>query len=136
MSYYIVFQEDLDDIDAFEALKTLSKAAEKLADIAEEIGVVSLRDFVAGNDRGAEDYNDIAENEGWSGADYQNPSGGDGWFDPNEGLDTVRALLNYIESDPESLKRPKATMEELRTLESALDAAMQAGVRFRLELDD
>jgi hypothetical protein len=136
MSYYIVFQEDLDDIDAFEALKTLAKAEDKLSDIAEEIGVTPLADFVTGNERDSEDFQDIAENEGWSGADYQSGGTTDGWFDPSEGLDTVRALMGFIESDPESLKRPKATMEELRKLEAALDAAVQAGVKFRLELDE
>jgi hypothetical protein len=133
MSYYLVFQEDLDDVDAFEAFKTISKAHEKLADIAEQIGVTALREFVIGNDRSSEDYQDIAENEGW---DYSAASGGEEWFEASDGLDSIRALMGYIESDPESLKRPKATMEELRTLETALETALQAGVKFRFELDE
>jgi hypothetical protein len=136
MSYYIVFQEELDDVDAFEAFKTIAKAHDKLADIAEEIGVTPIRDFVSGNDRASEDLQDIAENEGWSGVDYHGAVTGDGWFEASEGLDTVRALMGYIESDPESLKRPKATMEELRQLETALEAALQAGIKFRFELDE
>jgi hypothetical protein len=136
MSYFIVFQEDLDDVDAFEAFKTIAKAHEKLADIAQEIGVTSLREFVSGTDRASEDFQDIAENEGWSAVDYHGAAGGDGWFDASDGVDTVRALMGYIESDPESLKRPKATMEELRLLETALETAMQAGVKFRFELDE
>jgi hypothetical protein len=136
MSYFLVFQEELDDIDAFEAFKTIAKAHEKLAAIAEEIGVTPLSDFVNGAERGDEDFEDIAENEGWSGADYQRGGGDDEWFDANEGLDSIRALMGYIESDPESLKRPKATMEELRTLETALEVALQAGVKFRFEFDE
>lgn len=136
MSYYIVFQEELEDVDAFEAFKTIAKAHEKLAEIAQEIGVTSLREFVGGSDRVSEDFQDIAENEGWSGVDYHGAGGVDGWFEANDGLDTVRALMGYIESDPESLKRPKATMEELRALESALEVALQAGVKFRFEVDE
>lgn len=136
MSYYIVFQEELDDVDAFEAFKTVAKAHEKLAEIAQEIGVTSLREFVGGADRVSEDFQDIAENEGWSSVDYQGAGGIDGWFDASDGLDTVRALMGYIESDPEVLKRPKATMEELRALETALEAALQAGVKFRFEVDE
>jgi hypothetical protein len=136
MSYFLVFQEDLDDVDAFEAFRTIAKAQEKLSSIAEEIGVTPLSDFVTGVERGDEDMDDIAENEGWSGADYSRGGGEDEWFDANEGLDTVRALMGYVESDPESLKRPRATMEELRLLETALEAALQAGVKFRFEFDE
>lgn len=136
MSYYIVFQEELDDVDAFEAFKTIAKAHEKLADIAEEIGVTPMREFVSGTDRASEDFQDIAENEGWSSVDYHGANSGDGWFDASEGLDSVRALMGYIESDPECLKRPRATLDELRLLETALETALQAGVKFRFELDE
>jgi hypothetical protein len=136
MSYYLVFQDDLDDADPYVELKSVAKAASKLTEIAEEIGVTPLRAFVFGDDRGRDDLDDIAENEGWGGADYSHAASGDEWFDANDALDTIRALMGYIESDPSVLKRPKATMEELRKLEETLETAMQAGVRFRLELDE
>jgi hypothetical protein len=135
-AYFIVLQEDVDDVDAFVALKTITKARDKLAEIAEEIGVSSLESFVHGNDRGRDDFEDIAENEGWGGIDYQTSAGTEEWFEPNDGLDSVRALIGYIESDPECLKRPKATLEELRGMETVLESAMQAGVKFRLEEDE
>jgi hypothetical protein len=136
MSYYLVFQEDLDDTDPYVELKSVAKAAEKLAEIAEEIGVRTLRSFVYGEDRGHEDLQEIAENEGWGGVDYQTSATGEEWFDASDALDTVRALMGYIQSDPSCLKRPKATTEELRGLETALEVALQAGVRFRLERDE
>jgi hypothetical protein len=134
MSYFLVFEEEADDLDGSVELEALAKAQKKLANIAEEIGVTPLRAFVFGDDRGREDFNDIAENEGWG--DYQSGGAGEEWFDANDALDTVRALMGYVESDPESLKRPRATLEQLRNLETALVNAAQAGVRFRLELDE
>jgi hypothetical protein len=133
-SYFVVLQDEIDEIDSYVALKTLTKAASKLKEIAEDIGVSPLSGFVFGDERDREDYEDIAENEGW---DYS-PGGGKGdeWFDADEGLDTVRALLGYIESDPESLKRPKAATEELKALEAVLEAARDAGTKFRFEFDE
>jgi hypothetical protein len=133
-SYIFVLQEEVDDVDPYVALKVVAKAADKLSEIADEIGVTPLLSFVAGADRNAEDLHDIAENEGW-GSDFH-AAAGEEWHEPGEALDTVRALLGYIESDPDCLKRPKATMEELRGLEAVLEATLQAGVKFRLELDE
>jgi hypothetical protein len=132
MSYFVVLEEDVDDIDTFVSLKTLTKAASKLRTIALDIGVTPLADFVFGEDREREDLEDIAENEGW---DYHAGGRSEEWFSADEGLDTVRALTNYIESDPEVLKRPKAALEELKALEDVLQAARDASVRFHFEID-
>ena len=133
-SYYVVLQEELDDVDSYIQLKSVAKAAERLAVIAKEIGVTAPSAFVAGAEQN-EDFADIAENAGWAGADYQG-GGADGWFDADEGLDCARALLGYIESAPESVKRPRAISEELRAFEAVLESALQAGIRFRLEIDE
>lgn len=135
-SYFVVLQEEVDEVDTFVTLKTVTKAHEKLNEIAEEIGISTLDSFVYGNDRGSDDFQDIAENEGWGAIDYQGGGSGEEWFDASEGLDTIRAMIGYIESDPSCLKRPRATVEELRALETVLEGAMQAGVKFRLEEDE
>ncbi len=135
-SYFVVLQEEVDDVDTFVSLKTVTKAHEKLNEIANEIGVTSLDDFVFGNDRSSEDFQDIAENEGWGAIDYQGGGTGEEWFDASEGLDSIRAIIGYVESDPACLKRPRATVEELRLLETVLEGALQAGVKFRLEEDE
>jgi hypothetical protein len=127
---YLALEEDIDS-DSYIQLEACAKAMKKLDRIAREIGVTALGQFVYGHE---DDYADVAEHEGWAGSDYQ--GSGDGWHDAGDGLECVQALIGYVESDPEVLKRPKATLTELRSLEKVLEEASQAGVRFRLEVDE
>ena len=79
--------------------------------------------------------NEAAEQEGWDLGGFGSSHGGQQWFDAGDGLDTVRALAGYIESDPDSIKRAKALLEELKEFEKVLEIAQQHNVRFRLEAD-
>lgn len=131
-SYFITLEQDLDSIDIMPSGKAIAKAIDRLDDIAQEIGVTRLSDFLAGND---EDLSDIAEQEGWDLGGFGPSTSGAGWFDAGDGLESVRAILGYIESDPEAVKRPKAIGEELREFEKVLEEAANHNIRFRLEVD-
>jgi len=127
---YLALEEDI-DLDSYVQIEATAKALNKIDRLAREIGVTALGQFVYGNE---DDYADVAEHEGWAGSDYTGT--GDGWHDAGDGLESVQSLIGYIESDPNCLKRPKATLTELRAVEAVLKDANQQGVRFRFELDE
>lgn len=131
-SYFITLEQSLDEIDIMPSGKAVAKMMDRLDDITDEIGVTRLSDFVAGD---SEDLSEIAEQEGWDLGGFGASSSGAEWSDPGDGLDTVRALVGYIESDPDSIKRAKALLEELREFEKVLEIAQTHNVRFRLEAD-
>lgn len=131
-SYYITLEQNLDEIDIMPSGKALAKMMDRIDEITDEIGVTRLSDFIGGE---SEDLSEIAEQEGWDLGGFGNSAGGSSWFDAADGLDTVRALAGYIESDPESIKRAKALLEELKEFEKVLEIAQNHNVRFRLEAD-
>ena len=131
-SYYINLEQPLDDIDIMPSGKAVAKMMDRIDEITDEIGVTRLSDFVAGD---GEDMSELVEQEGWDLGGFAATAGGAHWFDASDGLDSVRALLGYIESDPDSIKRAKALMEELREFEKVLEIAQTHNVRFRFESD-
>ena len=131
-TFYIALEDDVDDLETFLPAEAVAKAIKKLDRVAREIGVTALGQYVYGHE---DDYSDVAEHEGWTGSDYYG-GGEDGWHDSADGLETVEALIGYIESDPEAVKRPKTTLIELRNFEKILREATQQGVRFRIEVDE
>lgn len=135
-SYFLTLEQDLDDIDIMPSGKALAKMMERIDDITDEIGVTRMSDFVAGGEN--EDFSEIAEQEGWDLGGFGDSRGGGGneWFDAADGLDTVRAVAGYIESDPDSIKRARSLLDELKEFEKVLELAHVHHVRFRLEADD
>ncbi len=131
-SYYIALEQDLDEIDIMPSGKAVAKMMDRLDEITDEIGVTRLSDFIGGE---SEDLSEIAEQEGWDLGGFGPSTGGAQWFDASDGLDTVRALAGYIESDPDSIKRAKALLEEFAEFDKVLEIARQHNVRFRLEVD-
>lgn len=133
-TYFITLEQDLDEIDMMPSAKALAKMMEKIDEITDEIGVTRFSDFIAGSD-GSDDLSEIAEQEGWDMGGFGAGGSGQQWFDSGDGLDTVRAVAGYIESDPDSIKRAKTILEELKAFEKVLEAAQSHNVRFRLEAD-
>ena len=131
-SYYINLEQPLDDIDIMPSGKAVAKMMDRIDEITDEIGVTRLSDFVAGD---GEDMSELVEQEGWDLGGFAATAGGAHWFDASDGLYSVRALVGYIESDPDSIKRAKALMEELREFEKVLEIAQTHNVRFRFESD-
>jgi hypothetical protein len=52
------------------------------------------------------------------------------WFDPAEGLKTVRALADYVNAKLNDFKQPNPILRELKAVDTLLTAASAAGVRF------
>jgi hypothetical protein len=56
------------------------------------------------------------------------------WFDPAEGLATVRALVRHLKANPTTLRKLDGVLDELEDLARDLAVAEQEGVRFRLQM--
>jgi hypothetical protein len=54
------------------------------------------------------------------------------WYDPAEGLATVRAILAYLDDHPRTIR---SGLDELKEMEQALQSAAEVGVRFHVYFD-
>ena len=52
------------------------------------------------------------------------------WFNPDDGLKTVRALAEYVTGHMNDFKQPNPILRDLKAAESLLAAAAAAGVKF------
>jgi glycine/D-amino acid oxidase-like deaminating enzyme len=52
------------------------------------------------------------------------------WFDPAEGLKTVRGLIEHITANLNDFKQPNAILRDLKAAETLLLEAQSKGVRF------
>lgn len=52
------------------------------------------------------------------------------WFDPAQGLQTVRALSEYVTANLNHFKQPNAILRDLKAAEALLAAAQLAGIKF------
>ncbi len=98
----------------------LFEAVDGLTDAAESLGVRPLCDFF-GMD--PEEVNPIFAAEGF---EIELPRGFEQWYTPEEGLETVRALLREAETSREV----RAAKEVLLICQRVLEAAKEQGARW------
>jgi len=58
------------------------------------------------------------------------------WFEPAEGLKTVRAVAEYVAANLNDFKQPNPILRDLKAAETLLIAAEAAGVRFHFTKTD
>ena len=112
------------------------KTMEKLGRIAEGLGVRPIHDF----DRfpplaHLPEEARVAMRIGYWDEDSWGPRPDDAeplWYDPAEGLATLRAVLAHLREHPRAIR---SGIDELEEMERALRAATQEGVRFHVYHD-
>ena len=57
------------------------------------------------------------------------------WYAPQVGLDTVRALRDYLSRYPRATEDTGGTVKDLQDMETELTAAEQRNTRFHLLVD-
>jgi hypothetical protein len=120
---YIVSKEEVPGVDMIIDGKALAASEEELGAICARVGVKSLMDFFSQN---PEELADLL------GEEVPNaPS--EEWFDANEGLATVRALLSYLESGRESIAA--AVIEDLRRCDQVLAQLDERKLPWHFALD-
>jgi hypothetical protein len=120
---YIVLEKEIPGLDLNIDGKMLSKAEEALAEAAERLGVCPLMEFFGASEEGMAQLPD----EDTAGIDIPTAE----WFDAEEGLKTVDALLREVDRSPEI----KAAKDDLLGCQRILREAQKHGVRWHLAVD-
>jgi hypothetical protein len=121
---FIVVENDA-DFDASVSGKALSKAEARLRIVASKLGVEPLMEFY-----GADDTEMAREFFAGNPESFKTK-----WFEAQVGLNSVRALLDYLERDPDSVERPSAVIADLKDFERVLSECASRGLRWHLEVD-
>jgi hypothetical protein len=131
VALYVALEKEVPGFDASSVCgKCLEKAQTKLDGIAKEHGLPPLGDFIS---VAPEDMLAFFEGEGGMPEGLEVPA--EDWFDPAEGLRTVRGLLSYLRDHPASVKQARGVRDDLEAAEQVLAAAKEHGVRFHLAID-
>ncbi len=126
VALYIALEKPIPGFDASSVCgKSLEKAHARLDGIARERGLTPLGDFLS------TDPEDVRAFFGAEG--LQLPA--EQWFDPAEGLRTIRGLLSYLRENPAGVNPARRVREDLEAAEAVLLAAAEHGVRFHLAVD-
>jgi hypothetical protein len=130
VAYFIVPEREIDGFDHFVNGKALAQANEKtLEQLCKQLGVMSLTDFLS------QDSDEIAAFLEDEGLDTPEELPTEQWFEPREGLRTVRALLQHLAVEPKAIKNAKAIVEDLREYEAVLSRLEKEEILWHLALD-
>jgi hypothetical protein len=131
VALYVALEKEVPGFDASSVCgKFLEKAQARLDGIAREMGLTPLRHFIS---VAPEEALAFFEDAGGVPEGLEPPA--EEWFDPAEGLRTVRGLLSYIRDNPASVKQARGVCDDLEAAEEVLAAAREHGVRFHLAID-
>ena len=105
--------------------KALAKAEEKLGVVCARIGVKRLMDFFG---MSPDEVADMVGEEVPNAAPEK-------WFEPKEGLATVRALRRFLEAGTESVEGSANVIEDLRQFERVLSYLEEKKIPWHLAID-
>jgi hypothetical protein len=111
----------------------LSRADKVLERLAKKLDVPPLSSFVSVDVEDQEMLAELAEEAGadvlgWKPEPVK-------WFEPAEGLKTVKALIKRLSEDEKAVKKGPAILAELKELQSALTAIGNKKARWRFWID-
>lgn len=126
VAFYIVLDNDDPGFDTFVNGKALAKESKKLDAICQKLELPKFDDFVSMSaDDMAEFVGDDAE---FSGMEEK-------WFDAEDGLKFVNALITHIRTNPNNMKNLKKILEELWEYADVLGKAKAIGAKWHLAID-
>jgi hypothetical protein len=122
VAFYIVLDNDDPGFDTFVNGKALAKESEKLDAICQKLELPKFDDFVS---MSADDMSEFIED------DAELPAMEEKWFDAEDGLKFVNALIAHIKD----MKNFKAVSEELGEYANILSKANAIGAKWHLAID-
>jgi hypothetical protein len=127
-SYYVVLEREIPSFDVYVNGQRLSKASDRLEKLAKQIGVRPLLSFFSPS---REELTSILD--GVDPVDLRIKSQKEQWFSAEDGLRTVRALMD-------SLRKTQSTngeqlVTELRDFERVLLTAHEQDIGWHLAID-
>jgi hypothetical protein len=121
LAYFIVMNCANPDFDTFVNGKSVVKQAETLSQLARQLGVTSLDNFLGMSEAVAEAFD--------SDADV------DVWFKPEAGLQTIEAFMMHLEQNPNAVKNSKGVLEDLHDYQNVLNQVKAKELEWRFEMD-
>jgi hypothetical protein len=131
VALYVALEKVVPGFDASSVCgKFLAKAQTSLDSIAKQQGITPLEEFIS---TAPEDLLAFLEDEGGVPEGVEIPP--EEWFEPSEGLTTVRGLLHHLRHDPSAIRHARDVCDDLEAAARLLAAAAEQGVRFHLAVD-
>jgi HPt (histidine-containing phosphotransfer) domain-containing protein len=123
LAYYIVLDRDDPGFDPFVNGKFMAAEAKRINKAAKNLGLKRLDDLTSYEELADEDF----------GLPPEEAEGG--WFDPEEGLAWLAALLERFRQEPKVLKNAEGVIADLEECLGVLEKAKSAGARWHFALD-
>ena len=119
----VVLERDIPGLDTSEPVRALGAMEPRLRPLCRELGVPPLSSFLSDDpDRVSELYDQDRYRPGEPTPDLTTLSP-ERWFPADDGLATVRALLDRLDQHPELLRGSSHVAEDLKRLEEILAEA-------------
>ena len=121
-----------DDLQGFMG-RAMSHAEKALDKVAKKLKVTALNDFVSLDEGDQELMREMIEESGGDASEIEitPPT----WFDPADGLKTVRAMRAHLINDPKAIGKSAEIVTELTELETMLTLIAKKKGRFRFFID-
>ena len=133
-SLYIVVEGEDPGYDIFVNGRALARNEEPLERLAEGLDVSPLRTFFYANEPSMALVLEDGREDGRIEADLTPVQQQSQWFDPTDGLLTVRTLLRFLDIVPAALGRETPDVFlELRDYERVLRRTVAQGLRWHME---
>lgn len=147
--YYVVFfDRPTPDYEAGIDFRYICEQAEALDDLADELNLIPLTEFMSleaeligldsqwDEEQGDEDFEEGEEGIESISDIMEDEDALEEWFEPSEGLTTVRGLIKALTEDPSSVPESGNILEELAILEKALISASEKKWRWNAKILD
>lgn len=129
---YIVLERPIPNFDAFVNGKSAAQALERLEAVAKQLGVRPLMEFFSIDPEEAADF--LGEH-GASDEEVVSGLSPSQWFAAQEGIDTVRGLLDHLRSNRSSVANSEEVIRDLEEFERVLAMAEQEHTKWHLAMD-
>ncbi|MBR7800121.1 hypothetical protein [Undibacterium fentianense] len=106
LAHFISLQNKDPGFDTFVNGKAIAHASDALERIAEQEQVTSIMSFY-----------------------------GKKWYEADQGLQTVRALMEYLKTNPTAVEDADEVIEDLKEWEDVLLKAKTAGIKWKMKID-
>lgn len=130
VALFIVPEKEVEGLDHFVNGKSIGHESDRaIDDFCRALGVTSLYKFCS---QDPEELADFIESEGGEVPDHLP---GLEWFEAADGLRTVRAMLNALESGASPFEDTGGVVEDLKEYEAVLARLETEGVRWHMQAD-
>lgn len=127
-AYYICVDRDDLEVSSDVNGKALSRVADELDEICEELELQLLNDFFG---MSGDEIEDLLDRD----IDFPDEQREATWFDPDEGISYFSRLVEHLKSHPDAIDDAEAVIEDLEDLLKVLNKAKAAGARWHLAID-